>query len=254
MFFLLHIRDTIRVPSTSLKFVQNDPLGCLRAEINAKYANKVLPNQGLVISLHSVLSHNAPQIFAGDGGVYIRASFRLVIFRPFEGEILVGKVKQSTKEGIMVSLGFFDHIRIPPECMPSPSRFDEEEGVWIWDYDGNDMFLDLEQFIRIRVQQVHFSAFNARANSTAEPSVKLSNGQEIISVEQKAKDRGYLLTADPKDEPAKLQGDFMRANPNKLQIGEKSDIESSSMPSSYVPPLDIKASINSSGLGLLDWW
>lgn len=47
----------------------------------------------------------------------VKVKFRLVMFRPFVGEVLEGKVRSSSEEGIHVSLGFFDDILVPPACM-----------------------------------------------------------------------------------------------------------------------------------------
>ena len=45
-----------------------------------------------------------------------------------------------------VTLGFFDDIIIPAENLQHPSRFDETEHLWIWEYqtdDGkHDLFMD----------------------------------------------------------------------------------------------------------------
>lgn len=67
----------------------------------------------------------------------------MLVFRPFEGEVLVGKVKECTPEDVIgavhgvlspwpacglmcircmpVSLDFFDDVRIPAYLLPSPS-------------------------------------------------------------------------------------------------------------------------------------
>ena len=39
--------------------------------------------------------------------------FRMIMFRPVEGEILVGKVHSSNQNGIRVSLEFMDDVWIP---------------------------------------------------------------------------------------------------------------------------------------------
>ena len=44
-------------------------------------------------------------------------------------EVLVGKIKCCTKEGVYLSLGFFDDILIPPEALQHPHRFDESDQV-----------------------------------------------------------------------------------------------------------------------------
>lgn len=55
-----------------------------------------------------------------------------------------------------MSLGFFDDILIPPSALQHPSRFDETEQAWVWEYDtgdGNkhDLFMDAGESIRFRV-------------------------------------------------------------------------------------------------------
>lgn len=62
--------------------------------------------------------------------------FRLVVFRPFVSEVLFGKVKSSSEDGIRgkgnfqsqllitwvaVSLGFFDDMHVPRIFLPTPS-------------------------------------------------------------------------------------------------------------------------------------
>lgn len=80
----------------------------------------------------------------------------MIVFRPFIGEVIEGKVRSSSEEGIHVSLGFFDDIIIPPACMQPDTAFDPAEQVWAWSYQGTKMFLDTGELIRVRVLQEHF--------------------------------------------------------------------------------------------------
>lgn len=49
---------------------------------------------------------------------------------------------------ISVTLGFFEDIIIPPHKLQHPSRFDQIDQVWVWEYknveDGqvHDLFMD----------------------------------------------------------------------------------------------------------------
>lgn len=43
--------------------------------------------------------------------------FRLVVFRPFVGEVLVGWVSSCTEEGLNVKMEFFDDIHIPKHLL-----------------------------------------------------------------------------------------------------------------------------------------
>jgi DNA-directed RNA polymerase III subunit RPC8 len=47
------------------------------------------------------------------------------------------------REGLRVSLGFFSDVLIPDYALQSPSLYNHEEGVWVWKYDGSDMFMDI---------------------------------------------------------------------------------------------------------------
>lgn len=84
--------------------------------INAKYANKVVHNTGLCIALYDIIK-------SGDGIVYqgaanVNCTFRMIVFRPFKGEILTGRIASSTQHGIKVRMGgFFDDIFITPDLM-----------------------------------------------------------------------------------------------------------------------------------------
>lgn len=48
---------------------------------------------------------------------------------------------------ISVTLGFFDDILIPVNALQHPSRFDETDQAWVWEYpvedgDKHDLFMD----------------------------------------------------------------------------------------------------------------
>ncbi|KAJ2843249.1 DNA-directed RNA polymerase III complex subunit Rpc25 [Coemansia brasiliensis] len=80
----------------------------------------------------------------------------MIVFRPFRDEVLVGRVRSAGAEGIDVSMGFFEDIRIPASEMPLGSEYSREEGVWVWRYEENELFMDLNEPIRFRVQEINF--------------------------------------------------------------------------------------------------
>ena len=80
----------------------------------------------------------------------------MLVFRPDLEEVLVGKIKSCSSEGVHVSLEFFDDILIPADSLQHPARFDDNESVWIWEYpleDGahHDLFMDPGEKIRFRI-------------------------------------------------------------------------------------------------------
>lgn len=57
---------------------------------------------------------------------------------------------------VLVSLGFFDDIFIPYNYLQENSDFNSEEQIWVWLYDENEMFMDIDEDIRFRVEAEQF--------------------------------------------------------------------------------------------------
>ena len=158
MFQLIELKDTIRVPASFF----NIPLDqAIADQLNRKMANRVIIDVGLGITLFDILSVNESFIYQGDSGTHTKVHFRFLVFRPFIGEVLVGKLRSCSREGVHVSLGFFDDIIIPPYCLPEPSRFDEKEQVWFWEYDNcgekSNLFMDIGETVRFKVKEEVFT-------------------------------------------------------------------------------------------------
>jgi len=51
------------------------------------------------------------------GGDKNKVDFRLIVFRPFKGEVLTGRISSSTSNGIKVRTDFFDEISIPCQSL-----------------------------------------------------------------------------------------------------------------------------------------
>lgn len=109
MFILSTISDTLFIPGASFANT-SDPSQpatshhSIALAINTKYANKVIPDVGLCICLFDILQASEGRVKWGDGGLWHSVKARLVVFRPFVGEILVGKVMSSDEKGIRGTL------------------------------------------------------------------------------------------------------------------------------------------------------
>lgn len=137
MFVVVDVVDAVRVPAHNLRL---PTLKALQSEIDIKYPNRVLMDVGLVISRYGgILKITNGSCVPGDGGAHHECLFRLVVFRPFVEEVCVGTIVKSTREGVQVSLGFFQNIFIPAYWMLRPSQYDEKVGLWVWTPDyGED--------------------------------------------------------------------------------------------------------------------
>jgi DNA-directed RNA polymerase III subunit RPC8 len=150
---------------------------------------------------------------------YFIVKFRAVVFRPFIGEVLVGKVRRCSPEGVHVSVGFFHDILIPKDSLQYPSKFDKDEQLWVWEYrvDDNihDMYIDIDEDIRFRIVDDTFV--------------------DVI----------------PKSEPPSSAP--RTPNPS-LHPAQSIKEETETQDSQHLPPYSITGTINESGLGLLSWW
>lgn len=55
---------------------------------------------GLCITLFDIQRLEDSYIFPGDGAAHTKVEFRFVVFRPFIDEIIIGKIRSCTKDGV----------------------------------------------------------------------------------------------------------------------------------------------------------
>ncbi|KAK7696398.1 hypothetical protein QCA50_001052 [Cerrena zonata] len=167
MFVLSIIKDTVAVHPQHFGL---PPEQAITNELNKKYANKVLHDVGLCICVFDISEAGEGKVRYGDGFLWYKVSFRLVVFRPFASEVIVAKVKSSDEDGIRLSVGFFDDIYIPVMWLPEPCAFDPNERAHFWlpgseaktahellDSATDDrMYIDANEIVRVRVEADEF--------------------------------------------------------------------------------------------------
>jgi DNA-directed RNA polymerase III subunit RPC8 len=102
---------------------------------------------GLCISFYDFIEVGDPYIYPAEGAAHQHVRFRLVIFRPFAGEVIVGKIVGSNRNGIKISVEFFEDIFVPAYLFPIPSVFNSQNSLWTWKYgegfDQQDFIMEL---------------------------------------------------------------------------------------------------------------
>ncbi|PWY99433.1 hypothetical protein BCV70DRAFT_201001 [Testicularia cyperi] len=220
MFVLSEIKDTISVHPSSFS---KPTLVSISDQINRKYANKILVDVGLCISLFDITSCSEGKVRFGDGCLYHHVVFRIIVFRPFTQEVLVGKIKSSDESGIRVTLGFFDDIYVPAHLIPRPSAFDHQERAWFWLYEARTEAIAQDPLL-----------------SSPEERMYIDTGELVrLSVES-----DIFYDAEPGPRPAPSDQSSAAQN-NHLNQHTQKDAK---------PHYSITASIAGSGLGLVSWW
>lgn len=155
MFQLTIISDLIRIPPDLF----NLPIEVsVKQELNVKHANKIIPKLGLVISVFDLIECDTGLFKPGDGAMYVTVKCRLLVFKPFIGEVIQGWIEKCTCDGIKVNIGFFNDIFIPKALLFVNSHFSVDENAWIWKMDEETtLYLDVNEKINFRIEEEIFT-------------------------------------------------------------------------------------------------
>ncbi|EST05195.1 RNA polymerase III, subunit Rpc25 [Kalmanozyma brasiliensis GHG001] len=188
MFVLADIEDTIPLHPSTFSL---PALTAISDQINVKYANRILPDVGLCISLFDVLSCSEGKVRFGDGCLYHRVTFRLIIFRPFTQEVLVGKISSSDASGIRITMGFFEDIFVPEHLIPRPCAFDHREQAWFWLYEARSEEVAADPLLSSQEERMYLDAgervrFTVEGDAfwDAEPGPPPAQGEGAVTKEK----------------------------------------------------------------------
>ncbi|KAJ0410576.1 hypothetical protein ATCC90586_007409 [Pythium insidiosum] len=178
MFVLTRISDVIPVAPN---LFEEDYQKVLIEEIDRKYANKVIADVGLCISIYDFVNIGDAFVHPSDGTSHSQVEFRMVVFRPFVGEVLKGRIVSCNEEHIRgKSASVSLDIIIPSYAMQTPSYFDTAERLWVWKYsEGQEKFyMDLHEEIRFRVTNINFTKVMKTANGIQATTTEASDKTE----------------------------------------------------------------------------
>ena len=118
MFVLVSISDIIKIEPESFDV---DYRHMLIEEIDRKYANHVVVDVGLCVTVYDFITIGAAYIHPSDGASHTEVTFRMIAFRPFIGEVIVGKLISCTSEHIRISTEFSHDLIVPSYALQTPS-------------------------------------------------------------------------------------------------------------------------------------
>ena len=61
------------------------------------FIDRVIYNVGLVVTLYDVLKIGEGVSYPSQGATHYKVTFRVVVFKPFPGELVIGNVKEMSK-------------------------------------------------------------------------------------------------------------------------------------------------------------
>ncbi|KAM0435997.1 hypothetical protein ACHAPT_002889 [Fusarium lateritium] len=149
MFILTKIADLVQIAPEDFSKRSKD---AIEDNINAKYSNRVIQKIGLCICLYDLQWASEGLIGHGTGLVNVNVEFRMVVFRPFKGEVMMGRIRSSTPAGINVGTDFFDDIFVSFEDLPPGAEYSHSDQLWIWNVDEEQrLFYDNHEMVRFQI-------------------------------------------------------------------------------------------------------
>lgn len=126
MFMLTRLEDSVRVDPRQMGM----PTAiALEEQIKILYFDKIINNVGLVVSLYDLVSIDGGDVHNGDGGVRFSVQFNLVMFRPFEGEVMLGRILKSN-ECVIPNHRCQVSLRHPLSCLCGACQADAGHQQW----------------------------------------------------------------------------------------------------------------------------
>ncbi|EFA82502.1 RNA polymerase III subunit [Heterostelium album PN500] len=215
MFHLITIEDKVRIPPNQF----NNEIQTIEDEIEKKYSNKVVIDGGLFIALYDILGTGDAYVYSGDGGSHLLVRCRLVVFKPFVGEILEGFIKKSTRDYMQLSLGFFDDIQVLALDLPTQSFYHDEEKLWYWDWNDNQLFFEDRGRVRFKIDTVEWN------DAVSQPAPRPKSATPVNQMD--------ASTLQEHNKRIKEEEEYLK--------NQKS-------------PMVLKVSMRESGLGMVSWW
>lgn len=144
MFILYEVLTNVDIPA---EFLSENFREAVTDKIESQYIGKIIKDEGVCIALYQL---QIQETEVKEEGLSCKCLGSFVVFKPFLGEVLTGKIKDCNHEGITVSLNFIDAF-IPYSNLAEPSSFDELERVFVWHYEEADLFYDIGETVRFKV-------------------------------------------------------------------------------------------------------
>jgi DNA-directed RNA polymerase subunit E' len=128
MFKLVECEGVVRVPPNLLgKPLKDIILEVLRRE----YGGQVMRDLGVVVSVLDAEASNYGMIIPGDGGLYHKARFTMLVYAPMLQEVVEGEVGIVESTGIVVRVGPVDGYVHKSQIMDDVVSYSREQNAVI---------------------------------------------------------------------------------------------------------------------------
>mmetsp|Transcript_14422 Transcript_14422/g.40958 ORF Transcript_14422/g.40958 Transcript_14422/m.40958 type:complete len:232 (+) Transcript_14422:55-750(+) len=195
MFGIIELQDRVEVRAFKFHSEEKE----IRAGIRKKFVGKVLPGKGLCVGLHDLIAWGEAILVPGHASAFFLVRFRMMLFAPKVGELMLARVLKSSAEGLQLSTGFHTGIQIPADILRTslgiPCVFDTDSQRWFWKYEDHKLWIQQFETVRFRVIGLRFETPTPittapppppPAGSAATPAVPASSASNPASASDTA--------------------------------------------------------------------
>jgi DNA-directed RNA polymerase III subunit RPC8 len=208
-------------------------------QIETKYLNKIILHAGLGVAFYDFISIGDPYLYPGEGACVQLVKFRLCVFRPFIGEVLSAKIVSSNKDGLKLTMGFFDDITIASSVLQHPCEYIASSGQWKWVYEGNDLLMRVGDEVRFKVRTINFTGIIPSSKGITATTTVESQAQTLSRSSESANVSNVNKSVD-----AGATAPMVRRRSSSM------DVSAEELP----VPMHIVGAMNDFGLGCVSWW
>jgi DNA-directed RNA polymerase subunit E' len=153
------MNDVVRIPPE--KF--GSPLEQVAAEVlRTSYEGVVMREFGAVLAVLNVQVSNVGKILPGNGAIYHKTSFDLLVYTPLIQEVVEGEIVEVTDFGVFVRIGPMDGLVHVSQIINDFITYDEKRGALI----GKETQRVLEKGVSVRSRIITVSLSGGASRSS----------------------------------------------------------------------------------------
>ncbi|MEM4755748.1 MAG: DNA-directed RNA polymerase [Candidatus Woesearchaeota archaeon] len=126
MFYKLTMEDYVRVPPNLFEL---DTKVALLKRLSQHFEGHIDKEYGVVIDVDAITAVAQGVIIPGDGAVYYKTTFTLLVFKPEMQEVVLGKIRDIADFGAFLSMGTLDGMIHISQTMDDFVTFGKEKAL-----------------------------------------------------------------------------------------------------------------------------
>ena len=162
MFFEVELHDTIRLKPT---YLSAGTKTTIEKQLRSNSEGQFKQGYGIILKVTQINKIGKGMVSCRTGCASYDITFKALIFRPCNGQVVDAKISNMTSQGIWANAGLLD-IFVPQKSLPDGYVFDFDSASFINKNEGKQFFLDSKIRVRIVTATPHKDQMHISATAT----------------------------------------------------------------------------------------